>query len=441
MTPTLDQIQAAFNSLGVVSVHGECRFRCPFCQPDETDHNEYRGTLSCGSRRLVVSLCWNCCSESGVVDKGLYKSWWRDLMQAYPLLDSVSVAVEPGEARRLWSCLPCARLPESDSHTAAPDRLHAIYSDLLDRLDLVEYQGKWLEKRGLDSHWCYGAGYRSTDSAPADLGSQMWLEWGLVLQSVPGFDSVFGDRTRVLLRDRAILIPCRNREGQIVALKQRLMASGSKKGRMRYFGGRSGPKAVNGVHFPLGCGGHKWDRIWVTEGERKADCHWLRKGEATIAIPGVQRWRSALDAARSIAAPGADVVLALDRDKAGEGAESKLSAEFKREGWRVWRAEWGEGKGLDDAIAKNLEVSVVEWNEQGATPDWIVVHEQPQPTIDPNSPSPPLSDYQILPYLQKRGPMLRSLLRCHGYTLDKLIKRGDVKWRLSPKGQVVEAVV
>ena len=425
VTPEL--LSNTLRELGVVSVKGECRFPCPSCQPDETDPAEFKATVNPGSKRLLVARCFRCC-----LDREGSRRWWGDLVRLFPILDQVAVSVEPAEARRLWSATSCGYSEsQTGTPTADPDTLHAVYSDLLDHLDLSERHGLWLEKRGLDRHWAHAAGYRSTPdpAAAKTTAAAMWLRWGFRLKSVPGFASVFGDQTRILFCDDAILTPCRDTRGRLTALKHRRMQSGKWKLRLLSSKAVGGPRAVSGPHTPLGTGGRRWDRVWVTEGERKADVLWTRRGEAVVGVPGVGSWRRSIPVVEELAEAGATVVLAFDQDASGRRCNRVAAAEFGKR-WSVVVAEWSGAKGIDDAVVKGVEVS--ERSERLGSPQ-LTGHPPPQPRPRP------LSDYEILPWLRRWGPVRRSLLQAHPVSITKLIRSGAIRVRLTREGQILEA--
>jgi putative DNA primase/helicase len=160
-----------------------------------------------------------------------------------------------------------------------------------------------------------------------------------------------------------LLIPVRNADGQIVALKVR--ADEAPHGqRYTYISsakyGGPGPGAPE--HYPLG-----WrdlaGPVRVTEGELKADIATALSGVATIGVAGIGRLPGA---AESLAGLGRKLILAPDADARTNANVARhvyeaiervreLGVDFAIEYWNAV-----EGKGIDDVLAKGAIVECLE---------------------------------------------------------------------------------
>jgi hypothetical protein len=443
-------LAAVFAALAVARRDGDYWAACPRCQPTETDPANYHLHLSPGRRRLVVCYCFKCEDPRGV---------WVDVVRAHDLPPSATAGMPPATVAAAWEGVAVAGVADPDG-LADPDTVHAVYETLLSKLELRNEHRRWLSRRGLDADYAYALGYRSTPErgdgpnggdegrgvVPADDGDNggdgeagvadvLCRQYGDALAGVPGFVPD-GGGYRLCLRRSAVLHPCRDALGRVFALKQRLLDGG--KARMRLVSSKfaGGPAAVVGVHCPLGVGGRRWPRVWVTEGERKADVWWHRQEEPVVALPGVGCWRLAAAVVGAVAEAGATVVVALDRD----GKEATLSAtratakSLSAGGYTVQIAEWAGAKGLDDAVVGGVEVRRRPWSGAELVPCKGV-----------NSPlgSQPrwLTDDEVVAAVRSRGRCLRESVPTSPTVVSRLLQQGRLAIvEYTAKGAIVVAM-
>jgi hypothetical protein len=192
----------------------------------------------------------------------------------------------------------------------------------------------------------------------AALAKRMVDWWGAdVCAQVPGFYIAEQDGRRwwSLAGATGLLIPVRNRDDRIVALKVRADVPGcGPKYTTISSAKHGGPSPGAQVHVPL-CGGVCGTTIRLSEGELKSDIATVLSGILTMSIPGVAMWRKVLPVLQSFQAP--QVLLAFDADwrtnphvahALGQAAFALVKA-----GYAVQVEDWdpGLGKGIDNLLA------------------------------------------------------------------------------------------
>jgi hypothetical protein len=151
-----------------------------------------------------------------------------------------------------------------------------------------------------------------------------------------------------------LLIPVRDLEGRIVALKVRADDPGDGPrytwiSSARY--GGPGPGAP--VHVPLHAGAR--EQVRVTEGELKADVATVLSGTLTLSIPGVGHWAAVLPVLEGL--HPRQVLLAFDSDwRRNAQVASRLTAlafALMRAGYVLFTEDWHHEpeKGIDDLLA------------------------------------------------------------------------------------------
>lgn len=154
-----------------------------------------------------------------------------------------------------------------------------------------------------------------------------------------------------------VLVPVRNIEGKIVAMKVRRRDLGEGGPRYLYVSSarHGGPSAVNAVHVPrraLDLRPHA-TRLVLTEGEVKADLSTALLGEPVASVPGVGAWRAGLDLAKQWRPPL--IVIAYDTDASKNPVVARhrrdLREALERDGFRAAVWTWSDAwKGLDDFL-------------------------------------------------------------------------------------------
>lgn len=252
------------------------------------------------------------------------------------------------------------------------EKLHQVYAYLLSRLISVAPRHlDNLRKRGLSDSAIQKNGYRTIHAAAArSLAGELWAQFGDEIKSVPGVAFWEDDKPHVNYPyvektpiNDILLIPCRDKGGRIVALKQRIDDPKWDGEKYLYLssGKHGGRKAVQSVHLPKGTPA-TCDRVRVTEGELKADAAWEQTGIVTIAIPGVGSWRKVLPVVLELGAT--EVILAFDADAKTNphvaGPLLELYKDLHQAGLTITLEYWdiALGKGIDDLLAGGSQPSV-----------------------------------------------------------------------------------
>src|SRR5262245_6130820 len=256
---------------------------------------------------------------------------------------------QPGPARPTLAHVPCA----------APATLDHVYRALLAALPLAPSHHQALRQRGLADSEIRCRQYGTLPlKGRAALATRLVPWWGAdVCTQVPGFYVAERDGRRwwSFAGAAGLLIPVRNLDGHIVALKVRAdnpddgpkytTISSAKHG---------GPSPGAPVHVPL-YEGARGSTVRLTEGELKADVATALSGLLTISVPGVAMWRKAIPVLQDLRA--AQVFLAFDADwrinphvaqALGQAAFALGTA-----GYEVQVETWDPalGKGIDDLLA------------------------------------------------------------------------------------------
>jgi hypothetical protein len=152
-----------------------------------------------------------------------------------------------------------------------------------------------------------------------------------------------------------LLIPVRNLDGHIVALKVRADAPGEGAKYTTISSAKhGGPSPGAQVHVPRH-DGLRGETIRLTEGELKADVATVLSGVLTISVPGVAMWRKVLPVFEALQPQR--VLVAFDADwrtnphvahALGQAAFALVKA-----GYAVQVEDWDPvlGKGIDDLLA------------------------------------------------------------------------------------------
>jgi hypothetical protein len=191
----------------------------------------------------------------------------------------------------------------------------------------------------------------------AALARRLVEQWGAdVCARIPGLYVAEREDRRwwSLAGAPGLLIPVRDLEGRIVALKIRADAPGDGPrytllSSTRY--GGPGPGAQ--VHVPLHIGAH--DVVRVTEGELKADIATALSGMLTLSLPGVAHWAAVVPVLAGL--HPRQVLLAFDADwrtnRQVALALGHIALALLRAGYALQTEDWApaQGKGIDDLLA------------------------------------------------------------------------------------------
>lgn len=153
-----------------------------------------------------------------------------------------------------------------------------------------------------------------------------------------------------------LLIPVRDAEGRIVALKVRRREVAERRYVYVTSSSAGGPSAENTIHVPSeALARREGGLLAITEGELKADvATHLCESWAVVSLPGVGSWRRGVEFARAWGARA--VAVALDADWRSNpvvaAARRDLLNALRAAGWadaQVW--DWDpKFKGIDDAL-------------------------------------------------------------------------------------------
>jgi len=237
--------------------------------------------------------------------------------------------------------------------------LDRVYRALLDALPLAPSHRQALQQRGLANAEILRRRYRTFPlQGRAALAKHLIGQLGVdICAQVPGFYIKVRDGRRwwSLAGAPGLLIPVRNLDGHIVALKVRADVPGNGPKYSTVSSTKhGGPSPGAPVHVPLHAGA-RGTMIRLTEGELKADVATALSGLLTLSIPGVSMWRKAVPVLQALQA--SQVLLAFDTDwrTNPQVARALGQAAFAlgTAGYEVQVEDWNPavGKGIDDLLA------------------------------------------------------------------------------------------
>lgn len=303
-------------------------------------------------------------------------------------------------------------LTDSTPAIADPDTLDKVYRALLQELTLSPEHRENLRKRGLNDTEISLREYKTItkETKRSKIVKNLVARFGPeTCKKVPGIFMKQGDKKAywTLAGASGIIIPVRDIQGRIVALKSRANSPGKDGPKYSYITSvgregavQDGPGAMPAVHLPVPAtcvqaplytradngGSAGWItepdatrtcqpagvapilRVRLTEGELKADIATVLSGNLTISIPGVSTWRPALPVLRELAPE--KVLLAFDVDMHQNynvaRALQNTTIALQTEGFDVeletWQEQWG--KGIDDVLANGYTPQIVSGREQ-----------------------------------------------------------------------------
>ena len=259
--------------------------------------------------------------------------------------------------------------PESWERIVDPSRtradvetLDAAYDVVLRALTLAPADREQLRARGLSDATIDAERFRSLGiEGRARVGRAVEELVGDAVARIPGIvQKTEGGRAWWSLGGSpGILIPCRDREGHVVALKVRRREATEGPRYLYLTSSRAGgASALSALHVPLAARERLHRTLVVTEGELKAcvAAELLGEGYAVVSIPGVGAWRAAVDLVAEVNPEKAVVALDMDRltnpvvARAHRHIVDALRATWNHQRTASWR--WDpKHKGLDDMLA------------------------------------------------------------------------------------------
>jgi hypothetical protein len=242
--------------------------------------------------------------------------------------------------------------------------LDLVYRALLAALPLAASHRQALRKRGLADAEIVRRGYRTLPrQGRAAIAKRLITRFGDMGATVPGFYLAERDGQRwwSLAGAAGLLIPVRNVDGYIMALKVRADAPGySPKYTTVSSAKHGGPSPGAPAHVPLrSC---HVNTVRLTEGELKADVATTLSGLLTLSIPGVAMWRTALPVLQALRPQ--QVLLSFDADWRTNAhvAQALGQAAFVlvKSSYEVHVENWDPtlGKGIDDLLAAGYAPAV-----------------------------------------------------------------------------------
>jgi P4 family phage/plasmid primase-like protien len=250
---------------------------------------------------------------------------------------------------------------------------HDVYTRVLtsNRSKLSSAHEADLLARGLNTDEIVNRGYASIGaSATIAIAAIPEEERKPIADNVPG---VFPGGALRFAASNCLLIPVRDEFGNIIAMQYRPNEIRPGSPKYRWLSSRTKknesdrPSPGAPVHFAMAPKG-KWidgQVIRITEGPLKADVATAISGIQTIAVAGVNVWRAAASVIES--AKPKMVLIAFDMDRYTNAGVAKATVELyehlaKQFDVRIEKWE-AEHKGVDDALARGVEIAVLSADE------------------------------------------------------------------------------
>ena len=253
------------------------------------------------------------------------------------------------------------RRVDPSRNRAAVDVLDTAYARVLSTLTLSPADRAHLRARGLCDATIDAERFRTLGvEGRARVAREVEEAVGNDVARIPGIvRKAEGDRAWWSLAGApGIVIPCRDREGRIVALKVRRREAGDGPRYLYLTSARAGgASALSALHVPLAARDHLHRVLVITEGELKAcvATELLRDGAVAVSLPGVGAWRQAVDLAIEVNPRKAVVAFDMDRltnpivARAQRALVDALRANWNHLHTAAWR--WDpKHKGLDDFL-------------------------------------------------------------------------------------------
>lgn len=235
-----------------------------------------------------------------------------------------------------------------------PDLLHVAYSAVISALSLSHtHRARLLERGFLDAE----IDERQYRTLPPS--SERWHLFEALASSlpvenwsgVPGLRPVFSDP---IAGPPGILLPCRDRQGRIVALKIRRDEAAEGQSKYLYLSSTElgGPGVYSTIHVPYGTP-LQADEVRVTEGEFKAEIASLRTSLPTISFAGTSSCAQVIPVLTAMGISRVHVAFDMDiyTNKAVAHALLNFLYALVNEGFEVVLETWCSSiKGLDDLL-------------------------------------------------------------------------------------------
>lgn len=342
LRPYVEKVLSRLQGLAQQKDGWLARCPCPTHSNGGGDKNpSLRVTIGEGGRLLLT--CRTGCDTAEVM--AALSLAWRDLWPprgAEPQERLCHEAEEPTEAQLL----------KRDEVYAA---MLGLRECRLSKPHLEHLKGRGFDGRAIDL-----CRYATLDPAKRDrIAAALLDRFGDPLFSVPGFVPSHDGKALLALRQGGILIPCREADGTISALKLRTLGPLTDSGEIPRYLAFSTAQVSSGARAHVSMLGDSADEAVVTEGEIKADLASLLSGVKHVSVPGVANHAKAL-AALSALQSISRVAVAFDwpdvvSKPPVRRAALSLLRELRDAGYASSMLRWENAKGIDDALAAGAE--------------------------------------------------------------------------------------
>lgn len=317
--------------------------QCPCCDDKPRDKH-----LNINLKKEVFR-CPKCGVHGGIFDLyALYTGIPRDEVRK-ALIDRLGMPEQIQRPKR--AVMPVPEIQESP--IADVGARHATYSALLSNLSLAPDHRQNLINRGLSEDDISRLGYKTTPVVGMSAIAKKLVSDGYFLAGVPGFYRDSNGNWTFIEERRGILIPVRNRHGQIQGLQIR--RDDVQKRKFRW---------VSSADKPDGCRAVGWTHLAgpirrvlvLTEGPMKSDVIYALSGLTVLAVPGVNALTTLREALQELRAEGLqEIKTAFDMDFSTnhnvQNGYNSLMALLDEMGFRYGTYIWDPRyKGLDDYI-------------------------------------------------------------------------------------------
>lgn len=256
--------------------------------------------------------------------------------------------------------IPKQPTPQNTEQQPLPlEARHAVYTDMLEHLTLLDKHRENLLERGLSEERIRQNQYRSMPETEQGrrLLASLLRAVGHELLGVPGFRTYYGDWT--LSGPNGFLIPVRNKEGLIQGLKIRLDGEEARNRKYRWLSSRDMPNGTRSYSWVHVTGNTDSQRAFLTEGPLKGDvASYLANDALFVCIGGVSALNGLTDTIRALGVT--EVVEAMDMDQMTNPQVRNAVLKMRKEvqtirGIRYSKYTWNPTyKGVDDYLLSRV---------------------------------------------------------------------------------------
>ena len=247
---------------------------------------------------------------------------------------------------------------------ATADERDRVYRMFLNELPLYDdHQENLSDKRGFIDETIKANLYTSFRN-PSVAADKLYANFGSKVFNVPGFVRIEseGNLHRIQMLTRSgMLIPSKNKDGKIVALRLRIDDVEEGEPRYVWFSLKKGIKLTPNIDVNYGSL-HDGKTVVITEGELKAS-RWAQQfpKHTVLGLPGIGFCRRAIEVVQQLSSKPERIILAPDRDIEYKPQVfrpvARLFGELVNMGYNVQFLYWTDPslKGIDDALQAKSE--------------------------------------------------------------------------------------